>query len=95
MIGGAQRTKVRFLKYADSALVASLTYVRDGFTKPKLPLVCSGSTMVTCTMHGRMMILLQKQQQRHKGRSRNQIMADMLNNVLERGDLPNNAPGTV
>ena len=34
-------------------------------------------------------------EQRHKGRSRNQIMADMLNNVLERGDLPNNAPGTV
>ena len=91
-IGGAQRTKVRFLKYADSALVASLTYVRDGFTKPKLPLACSGSTMVTCTMQGKMMILLQKRQ---KGRSRDQIMADMLNNVLGRGDLPNNATGTV
>ena len=51
--------------------------------------------MVTCTMQKEMMILLQKQQQRHKGRRRDQIMADMLNNVLERGDLPNNAPGTV
>ena len=45
---------------------------------------------------GEMMILLQmKEQQRHKGRSRDQIMADMLNNVLGRGDLPNNATGTV
>ena len=51
--------------------------------------------MVTCTMHGEMMILLQKQQQRHKGRSRDQIMADMLNNVLGRGDLPNKATRTV
>jgi hypothetical protein len=94
-IGGAQPVRVRFLKYAYSALVIPLTYVRGGFTKPKLPLACSGSTMVTCTMHGRMMILLQKEQQRHKGRSRDQIMTDVPDNVLERGDLPNNAPGTV
>ena len=37
----------------------------------------------------------QKQQRRHKGRSRHQIMADMLNNVLGRGDLPNKATRTV
>ena len=45
--------------------------------------------MVTCTMQGRMMILLQKQQLVHKGRSRDQIMTDVPDNVLERGDLPN------
>ena len=33
--------------------------------------------------------------QRHKGRNRHQIMADMLNNVLGRGDLPNKATRTV
>ena len=48
-----------------------------------------GSTMVTCTMHGRMMILLQKQQLVHKGRSRDQIMQDVPDNVLGRGDRHN------
>ena len=53
--------------------------------------------MMTHTMHGSIMILLQKQdqEQRHKGRSRDQIMSDMLNNVLGRGDLPNKATRTV
>ena len=51
--------------------------------------------MVTCTMHGRMMILLQKQQQMHKGRSRDQIMAAVPDNVLERGDRHDAASGTV
>jgi hypothetical protein len=88
-IGGAQRVRVRFLKYADSALVIPLANVRDGFTKPKLPSACSGSTMVTCTMQGRMMILLQKQQLVHKGRSRDQIMAAVPDNVLGRGDRHN------
>ena len=45
--------------------------------------------MVTCTMHGNMMILLQKQQLVHKGRSRDQIMAAVPDNVLGRGDRHN------
>ena len=95
MVGGAQPVRVRFLKYAYSALVIPLTYVRGGFTKPKLPLACSGSTMVTCTMHGEMMILLQKEQQRHKGRSRDQIMTDVPDKVLGRGDRHNKGTRTV
>ena len=39
--------------------------------------------------------LIQKQEQRHKGRSRAKIMPDVPDNVLVRGDHHNKAPRTV
>jgi hypothetical protein len=42
-----------------------------------------------------MMILLQKEQQRHKGRSRDQIMTDVPDKVLGHGDRHNKGTRTV